>query len=293
MEYYLHSLDPFVLRFTETLGIRWYGLSYALGFFCGYLLFRYGNAKGRSPLDNSKLETLMIALFLGVMVGGRLGYMLFYNFDQLRANPSSVFHVWEGGMASHGGIIGVGLALWWCAKRFKLPFYAVADQVCAVAPLGLFFGRIANFINGELWGKVSDVSWAVIFPKAPLEAIGPVVWVAELGQYANPRHPSQLYAAVLEGLVVLAWVQWRYWSIPASSSSPSKCGLQRHGVVATEFLIVYALMRIISEQFREPDAALISLGALDVSRGVFFSLLTLGAGIALRWAIRTPTQSKG
>lgn len=286
MEYYIHNLDPFVLRFTETLGIRWYGLSYALGFFCGYLLFRYGWAKGRSPLDPSRLETLMLSLFIGVLMGGRLGYMLFYNFDELRANPASIFYVWEGGMASHGGIIGVGLALLWCARHFKLPFYAVADQVCAIAPLGLFFGRIANFINGELWGKVSDVCWAVIFPRAPLEAIGPVVWVAELGQYANPRHPSQLYAAVLEGLIVLAWVQWRYWSSPINPANSAIRGLKRHGVVATEFLIVYALMRIVGEQFREPDATLVSLGFVEVSRGVFFSLLTLGLGITLRWNIR-------
>lgn len=278
MTYYVHNIDPFVIQFTETLGIRWYGLAYAAGFLFGYLFLRYGWARGKSPLDGSRLETLMVALFIGVMLGGRLGYMVFYNFDELGADPLSLLRVWEGGMASHGGILGVGIALWWCARRFGLPFYAVADQVCAVAPLGLFFGRIANFINGELWGKVSEVSWAVIFPRASLDASGPALWIAQLGQYANPRHPSQLYAAALEGLVVFAWLQVRYWCTKAS-------GAKKNGIIATEFLIVYALMRIVSELFREPDAPLVSLGFIDVSRGVFFSLLTLGIGIVLRWKV--------
>ena len=189
--------------------------------------------------------------------------MLFYALDETLQRPWVIFQVWKGGRASHGGFIGVMIGCWWASKKIKLNFLQLGDILCPLVPPGILLGRIANFINGELWGKVSNVSWAVIFPQSapfgiPLELIA-------------PRHPSQLYAATLEGLFLLIYSQWRFW---------------RTGVLATpgrfsgEFLAFYAVVRIFGEQFREPDAELI----LNLSRGSFYSLflLVLGSFLILR-----------
>jgi prolipoprotein diacylglyceryl transferase len=260
LAYWVHDLSPFLIRFSENFGIRYYGVAYLLGFLIGgWLLSLYWKA-GRSRLPSSQVSDFMIALVLGVMIGGRLGSFLLYDPGALLRDPLSFFRVWEGGMASHGGMLGVAIALAWFARKQKIPFLHLGDLVASVAAVGLFFGRIANFINGELWGKPSDVPWAVIFPQSP----EPLV----------PRHPSQLYEAALEGLLLLLVMQWRFWKTDVTRKSP--------GRLAGEFFLLYAIARAICEVFREPDASLI----LGMSRGTFYSLFLILAGFALILASR-------
>lgn len=253
--YWKHDWDPFLIQFSENFGIRYYGLAYLLGFLgAGWLLMRYSRA-GRSLLPVEKIPDLIIALVLGVMIGGRLGSFLLYRPQDLLSDPLSLLRIWEPGMASHGGMIGVAIALAWFARSQKLRFLHLTDIVNSTAPLGLFLGRVANFINGELWGNPTDVKWAVIFPNSPTPLL--------------PRHPSQLYEAALEGAVLLAYMQWRFWRSDVVKTTP--------GRLTGEFLILYAILRAIGEMFREPDASLI----LGLSRGTFYSVFLIVAGFAV------------
>lgn len=255
LAYWTHDLSPFLIRFSEGFGIRWYGVAYLLGFVVGaWLLRRYAQA-GRSKLPAAMVMDFMTALVIGVMVGGRLGYFVFYQPAALFHDPLALLRVWEGGMASHGGFIGVIAALAWFARKHRIPFLHLGDLVAASSAAGLLFGRIANFINGELWGKPTDMPWAVIFPDSPLPLV--------------PRHPSQLYEAALEGALLLAFAQWRFWRTSIITKYP--------GALAGEFLTAYGLVRILGELFREPDATLI----IGLSRGTFYSVFTIAAGLAL------------
>lgn len=258
--YWVHNIDPFAIRFPEGFfleGIRWYGLAYLVGFvIAGFLLHLYYK-KGKSPLNPDQQATLLTALIIGILVGGRLGYLLLYQPDMLFSNPLSFFEVWKGGMASHGGMIGGALACIWFARKYRFNLWGLADIAVTLAPAGIFFGRIANFINGELWGKPTDVAWAVIFPIHD--------YAGNIVAYTVPSHPSQLYAAFLEGFVLFTYLQLRFWlSRPKS------------GQLAAEFLIAYACLRIIGEIFRLPDEG-VSL-IFGLSRGTFYSLLMLGIG---------------
>ncbi len=252
--YWVHDLSPFLIQFSENFGIRYYGLAYLAGFAAAGWLFHLYHQAGRSPLDSAGIFDLLTWLIAGVIVGGRLGYFLLYQFEDFLRAPLALVQVWKGGMASHGGMIGVAGALWWFTRKRTLGFLSAADLVVTVAPLGLCFGRIANFINGELWGTPTRVAWAVIFPSSPHPLM--------------PRHPSQLYEAGLEGLLLFALMQWRFWMSPAQ---------KQPGRLSGEFLLSYALARTIGEMFREPDAALV----LGLSRGTFYSLFFLGSGLAL------------
>ena len=273
LAYWVHNLSPFVVRFGDNIGIRAYGVAYLLGFvIAGWLLRRYHKA-GRSPLDINAATDLVLHLVMGVIIGGRLGYFLLYQTGTLLADPLAILRVWEGGMSSHGGFLGVAVALWIFARSHKIGFLTLGDLVVTVAPAGLFFGRIANFINGELWGKISVVRWAVIFPQsAPMHTAVNLI---------PPRHPSQLYEAGLEGLLLLAFMQWRFWKTDAARAQP--------GRIAGEFLLAYSLARAISEVYREPDAGLI----LGLSRGTFYSLFLVAAGMTLiAFAPRKDTPRK-
>ena len=252
--HWVHDLSPFLVQFNEQLGIRWYGVSYLLGFLVGFFLLRLYYQKGLSPLDSDKQAALMTYIILGVLAGGRLGYMLLYTSgrESLLSSPLNLFKVWEGGMASHGGFVGVAVAIALFARNQGAPLLRLADIVVTLAPAGLCFGRIANFINGELWGKVSEVSWAVVFPSGG----------------SQPRHPSQLYEAGLEGLAVFLYVQHRFWRNRVAQEAP--------GQLAGEFLITYSVARIICEMFREPDDALVA----GISKGQFYSLGLIVAGVA-------------
>lgn len=258
--HWVDNLNPIAVHIYGNFAIRYYGLAYLLAFVIVVILLRRCYRAGRSPLDPEKIESAIVALGLGVLLGGRLGHILLYDWPQVLHDPLMVFRIWEGGMASHGGFIGVFLALWWISRRYRFPLLRLCDLFCPVVPPGLFLGRIANFINGELWGKPSNLPWAVIFPHSappgtPLELI-------------PPRHPSQLYEAFLEGIVLFLYAQWRFWRTGATAAP---------GRLSGEFLILYAVVRIIGEQFREPDAGLI----LGLSRGIFYSIFLFLAGLGL------------
>ena len=263
--YWVHDLSPFLLEFPENPlgldGIRYYGLAYLLGFMAAWALLKLYDARGKFSIDADARATLMTAVILGVLGGGRLGYMLMYDLEAFLQNPLLILRVDQGGMASHGGFAGVLLALVWFARKQKCRFLDLGDVICTVAPLGLCFGRIANFINGELWGRATTVSWAVIFPDSP-EAYDSTTMAFS----PEPRHPSQLYEATLEGLLLFIYVQWRYWRVRPPI-----------GQLGGEFLIGYGIVRIIGELFREPDAALI----LHLSRGQFYSIFMVIAGIGI------------
>ena len=263
--YWEHDLSPFLIRFPENPlgleGIRYYGLAYLLGFLAAWMLLRIYNSKGKFPMDADARSTLMTAIIIGVIAGGRIGYVLFYDLSAFLRNPLLVLRVDQGGMSSHGGFVGVFLAVVWFARKYNYPFLKLGDVIVTLAPLGLCFGRIANFVNGELWGRVTDVPWAVIFPHSPM------VYDITRDVFApEPRHPSQLYAAFLEGLLLFLYAQWRFWRTET-----------RPGQIGGEFLIGYGIVRIFGELFREPDAALI----MGLSRGQFYSIFMIVVGIVI------------
>lgn len=265
-EIWTHDLNPIIFQFTETLAIRWYGLAYVLGFMSGAWLLHIYYKKGLSPLDSNQQSDLFLAIIAGVVIGGRLGYFLFYSPQALLENPLNFFKFNQGGMASHGGFLGVILAAWIMSFRLKLPFLKIGDLLATLAPPGLLFGRIANFINGELWGKPTDGTWGVIFPEG--------------GNIA--RHPSQLYEAGLEGLLMLAYTQIRIWTSPVLKNNPGQMG--------GEFLLGYSIVRVIGEHFREPDHGIETL--MGLNRGAILSLVMATAGIAIiLYARRKKTAS--
>src|SRR5438105_1533619 len=301
LAYYVHDLDPLIFRLWDNVGPRWYGLAYVLAFVCGYFVYRRLAQRGYADLSAAKVGDFITgAALFGVIVGGRLGYVLFYKPEMLRA-PLSILRVWEGGMSSHGGMIGLLLFTFYYAHRHKISWTNLGDNLGVVAPVGLFFGRCANFINGELYGRVTNVPWATQFPKElldhPREAdrailsctqIDPSLTTPEaiIGaahrqpQVANalrsilmPRHPSQLYEAFFEGIVlfaILCFVRTRM--------------RQPNGVLTGLFFICYAIFRIVIEYFREPDATLIG----PFTRGQFFSffLIVIGASFIVAAKMR-------
>lgn len=263
-DYWVHDLSPFLIEFPTTIfgieGIRYYGVAYLLGFFAVWYFLKICEQKGKLSLNAKDRSDLMTYLILGVLIGGRLGYVLFYDFQDFIQNPFLFFRIDQGGMASHGGFIGVSLALLIFCQNRNLNSLKLVDCISVVAPLGLALGRIANFINGELWGKISTVPWAVLFPNSPMT-------FSSLTNYygIQPRHPSQLYAAISEGFIPLIYLQFRFWYTKASL-----------GQLTGEFLILYSLLRIFNEVFREPDASLIA----GISRGQFYSIILLIFGIS-------------
>ena len=262
-KYWVHDLDPFLWQFPDSFGswgpggIRWYGISYLAGFVFAYFLLKTYYKNKKSPYDSEQILNFMTFLVLGVLLGGRIGYSLLYRGNEFLQDPFMLFRVWEGGMASHGGFAGVCIAALLYARYSKQSPFPVGDLIVSVVPPGLFFGRIANFINGELWGRTTDVSWGVLFPKAP-------GFAQEIA-----RHPSQIYAATLEGLCTFAFVQWRFWKTDVTQRVP--------GRLAGEFLIAYSIARICNEFFREPDASLI----MGMTRGQFYSVFLILGGILL------------
>jgi phosphatidylglycerol:prolipoprotein diacylglycerol transferase len=270
LAYWVDDLSPFLVRFSANVGIRYYGLCYVLGFLAGaWLLYRYARA-GRSLVPAAEIPDLMTAAVAGVIVGGRVGsYVLYDSWRNFFSDPLQLLRVWEPGMASHGGMIGVALALAWYARKRRVPFLHLGDLITSAAPPGLLFVRLANFVNGELWGRVTHVPWAVIFPRSMPEGT-PLALIP-------PRHPSQLYEAGLEGGCLLLYLQLRFWKSDVVRTHP--------GRLAGEFFILYAIVRIFGEQFREPDAGISPI--LGLSRGVFYSLFLVAAGLWL-W-LRRPT----
>ena len=293
LAYYVHDLNPLIFRLWDNVGPRWYGLAYVLAFICSYALFRRLAKRGYADLPVAKVGDFITgAALFGVIVGGRLGYVFFYKPEMLRA-PMSILRVWEGGMSSHGGMLGLLAFTFYYAWRHKISWTNLGDNLVVTAPIGLFFGRCANFINGELYGRATNVSWAMQFPKeltenvseaeraiiacrqvdpalsssdAILAAVRHQPQVKEvLRGILTPRHPSQLYEAFFEGIVlfgILLFVRTRM--------------RQPNGVLTGLFFICYAIFRIIVENFREPDSSLIA----GFTRGQFFSFFLIAIGLA-------------
>jgi phosphatidylglycerol:prolipoprotein diacylglycerol transferase len=258
------AIDP-VLISIGPFAVRWYALAYIVGIIAGWFYARTLIASkrlwgGTAPLTVVDFDDFIVWITLGIILGGRIGYVLFYNFAHFATHPLEIFELWNGGMSFHGGFIGCAVAIVLFALRRGLPMLSLSDVVTAVAPIGLFLGRLANFINGELWGRPSDVWWAMVFPNG-----GPI-----------PRHPSQLYEAALEGLVLFALLAALVWL----------GGLKRPGLVTAAFAVGYGAARIICEMFREPDAQLGFLwGGLTMGMLLCIPLILVGIallGLALR-----------
>jgi phosphatidylglycerol:prolipoprotein diacylglycerol transferase len=241
-------------------GIHWYGLMYLLGFVLFMVLGRHRlRVLNRPGWDNRMLDDFLFYAVVGLMVGGRLGDVFFYRPDYYWDHPVKVLFLWEGGMSFHGGLIGVLLAVTLFARRFKLNWLELTDFIAPLAPLGLGAGRIGNFINGELWGRPTDLPWGMVFPMAD----------------SQPRHPSQLYEFALEGLLLFA-ILWTYSRKPRPT-----------GAVSGLFLIGYGAFRSLAEFTRNPDEGIFGMTALGVSMGQWLSLPMLLAGMALMvWAYK-------
>ena len=240
------AIDPVLIEIGP-LAVRWYALAYIAGILLGWLYAGRLVADARlwdgpAPLTRTDLDDFVLWATLGVVAGGRLGYVLFYNLDAYLDDPLEALKIWHGGMSFHGGLIGVALAIFLFARLRGLPVLALADVAAAATPIGLFFGRVANFINGELFGRITTVPWGMVFPNG-----GP-----------EPRHPSQLYEAGLEGIALFALL----WIAVHRHGT-----LRRPGLTFGLFLIGYAVARILSEQFRMPDPQL----------GFLFGGTTMGA----------------
>lgn len=311
LAYYVHDLSPFLIRFNENFGLRWYGLAYVAAFLIGVVVVRSLARRGWCDIPADKVADFIVggAIF-GVLLGGRLGYMLFYDLAEFLRNPLIIVRVWDGGMSAHGGIVGLMLYTLWYSRRHRVSWRNIGDNLVVAAPIGLFLGRVANFINGELYGRVTSVAWAVQFPKELLESnarpetvelavleasqLNPA-WNnvsaivenvghspelrAQLAGTLDPRHPSQIYEALLEGAVLFAilWVLRTRFRLP-------------NGVLTGVFFLGYAILRSVGELFREPDAPL--TGAL--TRGQFLSvfLVLIAVGFFLSAWLK-PAYPKG
>ena len=240
------------------LAVRWYGLMYLTGFGAAWWLGTRRIARGGAPIDRQQFDDLLFLGVLGVILGGRLGYVLFYQPGHYAAHPLEVFAVWQGGMSFHGGLLGVMLAMAFAAWRHRVDYLCMMDFVAPLVPLGLAAGRLGNFINGELWGRVTDLPWGMVFR----------------GAGDAPRHPSQLYEFALEGLALFALLWW-------FSSRP-----RRRGQVSALFLLGYGVFRFVAEFAREPDSYLGFL-ALGLTMGQWLCIPMLLGGAALfAWSLR-------
>jgi len=304
---YIHNMDPVIFDVVGPVKLRWYGMGYLLGFVAAYFLLRWLSQKKLWVLAEDKVaDFIAYGAFFGVFLGGRLGYILFYQIPQvgwsgLLADPLMILRVWDGGMASHGGILGLVIFTYVYARKQKVSWTGVGDGLCVVAPIGIGLVRMANFINGELYGRVSHgVSWAMKFPEAlrdngqamnairegaPLapevyqieSAGGKLQYLIEasrnnpellqvLGNHLQTRHPSQIYEALLEGVAlftILFFTRIKFPKLP-------------HGILTGMFFVLYAVFRIIVEGYREPDSAMI--GAL--TKGQFYSTFMIVMGVA-------------
>jgi phosphatidylglycerol:prolipoprotein diacylglycerol transferase len=251
------QFDP-VAIYLGPLSIHWYGLMYLLGFILFMLLGHYRiKHNPQTALNNAILDDLLFYGMLGVILGGRLGHVFFYQFDYYLQQPLEIFAVWKGGMSFHGGFLGVITAMAILARKYKLQWLAITDFIAPLVPLGLGAGRIGNFINAELWGRPTDISWGMVFPNVD----------------TLPRHPSQIYEFALEGVVffVLLWIY---------SAKPKPVG-----AVSGMFLIGYGMFRSVAEFFREPEDGFMGVLTLGVSMGQWLSLPMIIVGIwMIAWA---------
>ena len=258
------DIDPVIIK-VGPLALRWYGLMYVVGFVSSYFLVLYQLKKKKISVTRTEIDDLFFYLIIGLIVGARLGYVLFYNLGFYLEHPGEALVLWHGGMSFHGGLIGAALAGYIVIKRKGLDFFGIGDLIIPTCPIGLMFGRLGNFINGELFGKPSDVPWAMIFPQG-----GPL-----------PRHPSQLYEAFLEGLVMFT-VLWIY-----------KDRKKRDGDVLALFLTLYGAFRIFCEIFREPDQQLgYFLGIISMGQILSLFMILIGLGLKFVYLPRKARSSR-
>jgi phosphatidylglycerol:prolipoprotein diacylglycerol transferase len=254
------AINP-VLISIGPFAIRWYALAYIFGIIAGWFYARAIIASARlwgeaAPFTVFDFDDFVVWITLGIILGGRIGYVLFYNLAHFASHPSEIFQIWNGGMSFHGGVVGCMIAVIAFARLRHIPILSLADVTCAVAPIGLFLGRLANFVNGELWGRPTDVPWAMIFPHG-----GPL-----------PRHPSQLYEAALEGVLLFVVLGL---TVRASA-------LKRPGLVTAIFAIGYGVARSLCEFFREPDIQLGFLfGSGWLTMGMLLCIPLILAGLVL------------
>lgn len=246
------QIDPIAISLGK-IKIGWYGIMYLVGFACGYLLARYRASKPGSGWKKDEIGDLVFYIALGVILGGRVGYLLFYGFDLWMQNPLLIFKIWQGGMSFHGGLLGVILAFYLYARHTGRTFFQVSDFLAPMFPIGLGAGRIGNFINGELWGRVTDVPWGMVFPHA-----GP-----------EPRHPNPLYQTFFEGIVLFCLLWW-------FSSKP-----RPRMAVSGMFLLLYGIYRFFIEFVREPDGHLgfIAFDWLTMGQLLSLPMILLGLGL--------------
>ena len=259
----LPEFDKFAFQYG-VFGVRWYALAYLLGLIAGWLLLRREAKNPKSPMTIENVDALLNYVLLGIIVGGRLGYVVFYNSAYYLAHPAAILRIWEGGMAFHGALLGISFAILIMARRHKLPFFSITDRICMVVPIGLFFGRLSNFINGELYGRITTAPWAMVFPNSD----------------GQPRHPSQLYEAGLEGLLlgICILILWR------------RGWLLQHGRLTGFLLAGYGLTRSLIEFVREPDVQ-IGLILHDLSMGQILSFPMIVFGLYLIMRKLSPPQS--
>lgn len=263
------NFDPVIFHIGP-LAIRWYALAYVAGILLGwrYAVGLVRNARlwgGKAPTaTGEQIDDLILWITLGVIVGGRIGYILFYAPNLIWTEPLEIFQVWKGGMSFHGGFIGVVVAIIAFARANRIDMFKLGDLVAPAVPIGLFFGRIANFINGELWGRPTGVPWAIQFPAAGVEY----------------RHPSQLYEAALEGIVLFFVLRYL---------THNRLWLQRRGAVCGLFMVGYAVFRIALEGVREPDAQMLPFFQTVLTMGTLLSIPMALVGVWLLWrSFRTP-----
>jgi phosphatidylglycerol:prolipoprotein diacylglycerol transferase len=248
------------------LPIRWYALAYLAGIFLGYWYLLRLIAQPGAPMARRHADDMIFYAMLGIILGGRLGYVLFYNLERYIQEPLEIFKLWDGGMSLHGGVIGVLVAIWYVTRREKLDFLRFCDYIACTVPFGLFLGRLANFINGELRGRATNVPWAIIFPGSGTD---------------DPRHPSQLYEAGLEGLVMMAVLAFLFWRTNAR---------YKPGLLVGTASIIYGLSRFIVEFFRQPDAQRMNIvEATGLSMGQWLTVPMILIGL---WLVLTAKRRR-
>ena len=239
------DISPIVFSIGP-IAIRWYSLAYLVGILSGWFLINRNVVRNNLGISKLQVEDFIFYLTLGIIIGGRLGYAVFYGGAEMWLKPWQLLELWKGGLSFHGGVVGVIIATWLFARKIKYNFLGLTDLIVLYAPIGIFLGRVANFINDELWGRVTNVAWAVRFPNGG----------------GIPRHPSQLYEGLLEGVLMFIILNC-LWQIPRIRTN--------RGIVSALFLMLYGVFRIILEQFREPDEHM----------GFFFGGLTMGQLLSL------------
>ena len=234
------SIDPVIVSFG-VIQIRWYGIAYVLGFLLGIYLIKQINQGYQKRIKNKQIDDFFIWSVIGVILGGRIGYVLFYQTATILTDPINILFIWKGGMSFHGGLIGIIISIFLFSKKYSIDFFQLSDLVSSVAPIGLFFGRLANFINVELYGRVTDFPLAMIYPSID----------------QAPRHPSQLYEAFFEGVVLF---------IILRHCNKKNYSQNNFGFITSLFLILYGIFRFLIEFLREPDAHI----------GLIFNSITMG-----------------